>query len=236
MTLTFHEHGLPLEVVTWPGDSLITRARNGCVARFLAQPAATHLMFIDADIQFEPAAVLRMLRLDRDVLCGICPLKKYRFERLPEALAHRLPLPAALVDFAMNLEPASLAQGRVRMEDGCVEVLECGTGFMMIRRRVIEQMIAAWPELHYQDNMLHDPRVRDFYALFEPMIDPETRAYLSEDYAFCRRWRQRGGTIWADLTVRLGHLGAHLYQGNVMDYHFTGAEEQPCTTASRPCP
>lgn len=220
LALAFQRHNLPLEIQTWSGDSLVTRARNGCVARFLANPACTHLLFIDADIQFDPAVVVRMLELDKDVLCGIYPKKGYVFDWLDEVLRDRREVPTALLDYPMNLDPACIVDGQLDIENGCVRVLDAPTGFMMIRRRVFEAMIQAWPELHYRDNVLGDPGVRDYYALFEPMIDPETRYYLSEDFGFCRRWRQLGGEIWADLTIRLGHTGPATYRGDPLHSHF----------------
>jgi hypothetical protein len=53
--------------------------------------------------------------------------------------------------------------------------------------------------------------------VFETMIEPETGQYLSEDYAFCRRWRDLGGEIWADMEERLTHAGTAFYTGSLME-------------------
>jgi hypothetical protein len=217
----FHERHIPLKVFTLPGDSLVSRARNTCVAKFLATGSCTHLLFIDADIEFPPECVPRMLQLDKDVLCAVCPKKAYHFDRVEHALRDGLKLPEALIDFAINLDSEAQREGEVAIENGCVPVRDGGAGMMMIRRHVFQQMIQAWPQLRYRDNMLEDASVTEFYALFDPIIDPQTQIYLSEDYAFCCRWRQLGGQIWADVSLRLGHMGTHLYSGSPMDYHFT---------------
>ena len=52
-------------------------------------------------------------------------------------------------------------------------------------------------------------------ASAEPEIDPETKRYLSEDYAFCRRWQQIGGKIYADCYTTLGHIGNLPFSGSL---------------------
>jgi hypothetical protein len=93
-------------------------------------------------------------------------------------------------------------------------VLDGPTGFMLIKRSVIEQMYARYtPEL----KCVNDHINRDFdeyCAIFDCMIDPESRRYLSEDYAFCRRWQMMGGKIYADVTTTLGHVGNLRFSGS----------------------
>ena len=86
---------------------------------------------------------------------------------------------------------------------------------MLVKREVLENMIAAHPELHYQDNIGLDPKYDPFkYALFDTEIDPDTKEYLSEDYLFCKRWRAMGGKIFADLSITLTHMGYHSFRGD----------------------
>jgi hypothetical protein len=68
--------GLRLDFFFRHGDSLVTRARNDCVAYFLTNPQFTHLFWIDADIGYSPEAAFRLLRADRDVVAGVYPLKR----------------------------------------------------------------------------------------------------------------------------------------------------------------
>jgi hypothetical protein len=100
--------------------------------------------------------------------------------------------------------------------NGFVEVLDGPTGFLMIKREVIERMYAQYPELNCKND--HQNRDFDDYcAVFDCMIDPVTRRYLSEDYAFCRRWQQMGGKIYADVTTTLGHVGNLRFIGKLED-------------------
>ena len=85
----------------------------------------------------------------------------------------------------------------------------CATGFMMIRRCVIDRLIEAYPERMYQSDHVYTPDQAEqkCYALFECMIDTQTREYLSEDFGFCRLWRALGGKIWLDVEAPLVHTG-----------------------------
>jgi hypothetical protein len=87
---------------------------------------------------------------------------------------------------------------------------------MLIRRGAVERLISEYPESQYRSLHVYPPRARaseNQFNLFECMIDPETRAYLSEDYAFCHRWRQIGGKVWLDTRSRLRHIGPYEFCG-----------------------
>ena len=65
---------------------------------------------------------------------------------------------------------------------------------------------------------MNDHQNRDlekYVAVFDCMIDPDSRRYLSEDYAFCRRWQQMGGKIYADCMTVLGHVGNIRFIGSL---------------------
>jgi hypothetical protein len=68
--------GMRLQVLFHQGESLVTRARNNCVAQFLANPQWTHLFWIDADIGFSAQAAFRLLLADYDIAAGVYPLKR----------------------------------------------------------------------------------------------------------------------------------------------------------------
>ena len=85
---------------------------------------------------------------------------------------------------------------------------------MCIKRSVIEKMYAHYTDLMCKND--HQNRdLDDYCAIFDCMIDPDNRRYLSEDYAFCRRWQLMGGTIYADVTTVLGHVGNLRFSGSL---------------------
>lgn len=199
-------------------DALITRSRNSLVSNFINETAATHLLFIDADISFEPDQVLRLLKADKDVVGGIYPIKDYDWARISVTSAAKN-YPEDAMHYVGTPVPAKSAE----WDGDFVTAIYAGTGMLMIKRAVIERMIAAYPQLQYSG--IHAfPRIESSaatqYALFECLIEKDTGLYLSEDYAFCDRWRQIGGKIWLDTVGRLTHTGAHKFSGNPADrYH-----------------
>ncbi|MDE1900400.1 MAG: hypothetical protein KGI37_02005 [Alphaproteobacteria bacterium] len=206
--------GFDLATLLLGNDALITRGRSAIVAKFMDAPQATHLLFVDADITFSVEQVVRLLKADKDFVAGMYPAKiidwtqlAQRFGRTPESL-----------DEAGLAYVGALCEGAdARRENGFATGIYAGTGFQLIKRGVFERMFAAYPETKYQ--ALHAfPRPAKpsdhLYALFDCMIDPDTGVYLSEDYAFCRRWRAIGGEIWLDLDSKLVHTGPYSFRGN----------------------
>jgi hypothetical protein len=172
-------------------ESLIPRARNNLVAKFLNVPEATHLMFIDVDLGFEAESILKLLCNNQDVIGGLYPKKS---------------LPVSYVVNTSN-NPKIAA-------DDIVEVDTLGTGFMMVKRHVIEKMISIHPELKYIDDIGYSKECEKYmYALFDTAIDPNQH-YLSEDWTFCYRWKQMGGSIFANTSIKLDHTGFYKFPGD----------------------
>jgi hypothetical protein len=194
------------------GESLVTRARNEAVAHFLAQKQHTHLFWIDADIGFTPDQALRLLLADRDVVTGVYPLKRIDWTGdIPAGLTQEQFLTRAL-RYPVN----SHAGAHLEIDtDGFLEVTEAPTGFMCIRRAVLETMIARMPELQYTPDAPPDSPLHGYcHRFFDVMVERETGRYLSEDYAFCRRWRDLGGRVYVDARSKLAHHGSYTYRGD----------------------
>ncbi len=196
-------------------DSLITRSRNTLVTQFLQSPA-THLLFIDADISFDPSQVYDMLAFDKEVVAGIYPLKVINWDN---AAMQRLASGNETFQSAPLLYVGTLCVGNELERIGRFATgIYCGGGFLMIKREVIEKMIAAYPESRYKSvHAYSNAKGDEYYALFDCLIDPETKAYISEDFGFCQKWRDIGGKIWLDTESRLTHIGA---------FNFVGAPQQ----------
>jgi hypothetical protein len=203
-----------LKVHLRDGDALITRARANLVTLFLDDPAATHFLFVDADIGFTAKQVFRLIESGADVVAGVYPIKRVNWDKARRALqANRPNLPAASLDYVLEMDDPD----RVMVVNGFARVRFAGTGFLMIRRHVIERMCAQYASLqffreHSNDALAGSP---NRFALFECMIDPATGTYLSEDFAFCKRWTDMGGEIWADLESPLDHVGPAVFHGEV---------------------
>ncbi|HWA31413.1 MAG TPA: hypothetical protein VG867_09950 [Rhizomicrobium sp.] len=205
--------GISVQVELLGYESLITRGRNTLVAKFLDDPSLTHLMFIDADIGFETEQVMRMLNLREDVVAGMYPLKiiDWTTEAVKRVRSGE-PMDHAPLRFVGTPCENQERERRDRFVTG----IYAGTGFMLIRRNVFETMIRSYPHLRYR--AAHTAAVPSLslnqYALFDCVIDAKTGEYLSEDYAFCQRWRALGGKIWLDTASQLAHIGPHEFFGS----------------------
>lgn len=198
-------------------ESLVERARNILVARFLASEA-THLVFIDSDIAFHPDAVFRLLESNKDVATAVYSKKAINWDVVRDKLAageSREPVHQMGLDFNINIA----SQKESVDANGFVRVLDSATGFMMIRRNVLERMTAHYRDELYCINDIPGQSTKEYVAIFACMIDKHTDRFLSEDYSFCRRWQQLGGEIWADVASPLAHIGTNIFTGDIRQRH-----------------
>ncbi|HEX4749776.1 MAG TPA: hypothetical protein VH302_09560 [Bryobacteraceae bacterium] len=206
-------------------EALITRARQNVVAQFLANGEATHLLFVDADIGFEPEQVFRLLEFDEDAVAAIYPLKRLDWNKIATTASERESLPARSLSYLVRFPD----DARVESRGEFAKVKYAGTGFLLLKRQMLLAMLDQYPELRYA----HEHRPNDpmdgspwRYALFNCFVD-ETGTYLSEDFSFCRRWTDMGGEIWIDLRSRLTHLGAVAFEGDLWtQFSFTQQPDQ----------
>lgn len=216
------EHGFGVCVHFNSFESLITRARNTMVAEFLADARFTHLMWIDSDIGFTGADVVRLLRADRPVVAGVYPLKTDGWPG--GGLAHALPAGSTKADFrAQYATYPAVARGTELEPDanGFLDVLYAPTGFMLIKREVFVSLMQHYPGLQCRSQMSGRPELDTgaatafLYAFFDTGIDPETRVYLSEDYFFCRLVESIGITPAIDARSNLTHQGTAVFEGDL---------------------
>ncbi len=201
-----------------PGDSLVTRVRNDCVAYFVADARYTHLLWIDADLGFAPEAAFRLLLADRDVAAGVYPLKRedWPVEGVPAGTT-RQKFEELYARYTVNTGREGEAEVRIVIDaDGFIKVREAPTGFMCIKRSVFDRLIARHPERRYVPDWPEGtfPAGAVHYRFFDVMVDPDSGRYLSEDYGFCRLWETAGGEIYVDARSDLTHLGERLYRGD----------------------
>lgn len=191
--------GIQVDVMTISGESLINRARNNFISHFLGGDW-THLFFIDGDIGFDVEAFWRLVDSQWDVACGTYPLKKLAWDAMAGAQS------AEQAKQASRVEVTNFATGATVQPDGFIPVVDAGTGFMCISRGAIYALANHYDDLLYKDENTGGGRI----ALFDTMV--HDGRYLSEDYAFCRRWQMLGGVVMVDtLGPKLTHRGLYEY-------------------------
>jgi hypothetical protein len=189
--------GIDWTVETMTNESLISRARNTLTAKFLATEGSTHLMFVDADIGWEPWHLLVMLDAQKDVIGGLYPMKS-----MP-------------IKWCVNGIP-----GQENVEGNLIEVSKTGTGFMLIKREVFEKLNGHPATKPFANDIGLDPSLNQYMKTYFDTAVREGR-YYSEDWTFCENWRDIGGQVWVDKRVLLRHTGTYVFDAGAQDklYH-----------------
>jgi hypothetical protein len=190
-------------------------------------------MFIDSDIGFDPRDVIALLAMqddqsDYDVIGGPYPKKCISWEKVKTAVdrgfADENPqnLEKFVGDYVFNPKGG---QTSIPINQP-VEVLEIGTGFMMIRRRTLEKFEEAFPEYHYKPDHVRTEAfdgTRDVMQFFQSEIDPKSRRYLSEDYWFCQKIQELNMKTWFCPWMKMHHVGTYIFGGSLADLAAVGA-------------
>ena len=232
LSALFAQYGIGLQYYYLFNESLIPRARNYAADEFLRSDC-THFMFIDADIGFNAQDIITMLALmsddsEYDILCAPYPKKCISWEKIKMAvdkgLADKDPniLEKFVGDYVFNPVNGS---SQIPLGEPS-EVLESGTGFMMIKRSALENWAKAYPEQSYKPDHVrteHFDGSREITAFFDCVIDPQTKRYLSEDYMFCQYARNVGLKVWLCPWIQLQHVGSYIFGGSLADLASIGA-------------
>ena len=228
--ILFTSLGIEIFVEFCRNDSLVSRARNNLIAKAMHNKSITHMIFIDADITWNPVDILKLVLADKNIVGGVYPVKNYEWNKLTnqtnnitkewidkknssqlngisneEFIQHRM------VRYNLNY-----INNTLEVVNNLTKVKHLATGFMMIRRDTIEKMTRAFPYTKYIDNVgfLQDDENEYAYALFDCGV--EDGLYCSEDWLFCSRWNKMGGEVWVDITINLNHSGVEEFKGSYL--------------------
>jgi|GEM_PF-431823 len=178
--------GIPSELYILAEHCHVDDARNYCVRDFL-RTTCTDLVFLDADVRWAPAELVRLLGYDRDVVGGAYRLKQ-------EGMRYTV----RFANEHLQAEP-----------DGLLEVEHIATGFLRIRRAVLEKLAAEAPHYGAEQGQFGLPL---FPLIFERGL-AEDNVRVGGDFNFCRKWRAMGGRIYVDPELHFGHAGLHEWEG-----------------------
>ena len=206
-------------------ESLITRARNYLVDEFL-RTDYTHMLFIDSDIHFNAQDVVALMALDKDVIGGPYPKKAINWRNVVEAARKHPDLEPKELEKLVGEYVFNVVKGTKQFSvTEPLEVMEIGTGYMMIKRHVFDKMKDAYPMIHYKPDHVGQANfdgTRYIHAYFDTVIDAKgsitdggTDRYLSEDYMFCQMWRKIGGQIFLCPWMKTQHVGSYAFTGDM---------------------
>ena len=206
-------------------ESLITRARNYLVDEFLRSDH-THLLFIDSDIHYNPQDVLALMALDKDVIGGPYPKKSMNWGNIAQAARANPNMDPKELEQLVGEYVFNVVKGTKQFSvTEPLEVMEIGTGFMMVKREVFERMEKEYPTIKYKPDHIGQANFdgsRYIHAYFDTVIDYKesitgggSERYLSEDYMFCQMWRKLGGSIFLCPWMKTQHVGTYAFTGNM---------------------
>jgi len=229
-------YGISVTVEFCKNDSLVSRARNNLVARAMNNSSMTHIMFIDNDITWDPVDLLKLLLADKPLVGGIYPLKHYNWSNLMvdkknptsdnivkdwiksknASQFKNVISDENMIQYKMLSYNVNYLNTTIQIENNLTKVKHLATGFMMIRRDVIENLSTAFPSTKYTDDVSFlKPEENQFaYALFDCGVEDDH--YYSEDWMFCHRWTKLGGSVYIDVTINLMHTGIEDYRGSLI--------------------
>lgn len=212
------QYGVEIKFSFLFNESLIQRARNYVTDEFL-RSGCSHLMFIDADISFNAMDILAMLVIDKEIIGAPYPKKTIKWENIKKAVLKNPNIQANELanlggDIVFNPRAGTT---RFSVTDP-IEVMEVGTGMMLVNRNVFEKYKNAYPEYSYLPDHVGTANFdgsREIMSYFNVEIDPVSRRTLSEDYHFCQHCTKIGIKIWLAPWISCGHTGTYMFQGNL---------------------
>ena len=220
------QYGIQVKFSFLFNESLITRARNYLVDEYLHRSDCTHMLFIDSDIHFNPQDVIALLAMDKEVSGGPYPKKAIKWSSVKKAMQRNPDIEAGLLEKVTGDYVFNPVKGTAQFTvTEPLEVMEIGTGFMMIKRGVFKKMEEAYPSIRYKPDHVgqaHFDGTRYIHAFFDTVIDSKesitgggSDRYLSEDYMFCQMWRKIGGQIHLCPWMKTSHIGTYHFQGDM---------------------
>lgn len=174
--------GFAMDVI--PGDAFVDHSRNLIAHRFL-KGGFRDLLFVDADVSFDPMDAVRLCQAEPEIVCGLYRIKKDR-----EVYPARLYEP-------MESHPS---------DPNLIRLLWGPAGLMRIRASVFERMKEEWPDEWYQDSGTGD-KVYDFFP-----AGRREHTRISEDVGFCNKLSALGIPLWAMQGIPLQHTGTKAYE------------------------
>ena len=213
LVMALKDSNVPAQLFPIVFDSLVNRARNAAVAHFLSTDC-THLLFIDSDIEFSPEDVLKLIQSKERVIGGAYAQKWLNLQKVKDVFS-KDPIPEK--PFTLCTNHSVHFKFSSEKDQPKVEVDYLTTGFMLIERSVFTELIKHYPGRKYTNDVdgYMSAHKDLFYNFFCVEINEDTNRFESEDYGFCRLWKNIQGHIYVIPDITLTHYGWFGYGCNL---------------------
>jgi hypothetical protein len=169
----------------------VGKCRNMLVSNFL-KTKGEYLLFVDADVEFYPEAVMKMINSKKKVVCTL-----YRTKKLD-----------LVVEYPIVLDNKET----LLVDDNDMMKIKVGpAGLMLIHRSIFETLIKKHPELKIKNDK-DDPDMYDFFnSVFKDGY------WYGEDVSFCHMLTKLGIDIYANIGSETVHHGNYGWRGKFKD-------------------
>ena len=210
----------------------VSDSRNYLLTHWYDKSDSSHLLFVDADMGFEPQLIFDMVAFDKPVTGVIYTKRQVNLKKLAE-LAAKGETPERAIARAHDFILRPLRGRPARRTRGFIEVEGCGTGIMLIKREAVTTMLEKLPIINDTNAKKTSPMAGDLDRIIRAFDLIEADGVpLVDDFAFCYRWQKLcQGELWARADQSVTHIGLHRYSSRFID-----AGPQPRITVTRGTP
>jgi hypothetical protein len=214
----------------------IVEARNVLLTHWFDKTDASHLLFVDTDMGFEPQLIFEMIEFNKPVVGVVSPKRQLNLKQLSEAIAAEQPIEKAIAsahDYIVQ-RPSRRSTAR----NGFLQVDGCGVGILLILRSCVETMVHKLPDIVDEQpsgSLVQAEKSGRLIRAFDFLTIGGIR--LSEDFSFCHHWREKcGGEIWVNISRPITHVGLQHFTARYADAPGAGIKviETPISIIQHP--
>jgi len=208
--LEFQKSGIPIINIFLYNTSLITKARNELISKFMNNTDLDYFIFIDSDMSFKPKDIIKLMNYEKEIIGATYPKKVLNWMELQKGIINNVAENS--IELIQKTSKYTIYDKKKnKLSNGLMEIERLGTGFMMIKRSLIEKMEKKYPNLMYKMEKQINEKEKDRkkgYGFFDSRLI--NKEHISEDYSFCEYVKGAGEKIYIDPKIELGHHGGNL--------------------------
>ena len=175
----------------------VSYGRNVLTALFL-ESGFDYQLFVDADLEFEPDVVGRMILAKKDAIC--VPYRKKTQDQV--------------LKFSIEFnDPTNIEVD----EKGIVELKVGPAGLTLIHRSVYEKLIKDNPHLKINQKEIISEKANSYFYNFWDTTFTKDGTWWGEDINFCNLIKKSGFKFYGVVDGKTTHYGSYGWTGSLSD-------------------